>query len=102
MREDVLEEYVRRVLLPPKSVAGWRAPAPGTVFPQPESDEVVSFLTFHEHGLGYPPHPLLLGLLRRWGLELQHLNPTGMLHIAGFVVLCEAFLGAEPDIDYFA
>ena len=70
-------------------------------FPQPWPDEVVSFLTFHEHGLGYPTHWFLRGLLNEWGLELQHLNPMGVLHIAGFVTVCEAFLGIELHADFF-
>ena len=43
-------------------------------------------------GLGYPVHWFLRGLLNECGLELQHLNPTGVLHITGFVIVCEAFL----------
>ena len=41
------------------------------------------------------------GLLNVWGLELQHLNPTGVLHIAGFVTIYEAFYGMEPHVDLF-
>ena len=62
---------------------------------------MVSFLTFHERGLGYPTHWFLHGLLNEWGLELQHLNPTRVLHIAGFVTICEAFLEMEPHADFF-
>ena len=32
---------------------------------------------------------------------MQHLNPTGVLHIAGFNTVCEAFLGMEPHMDLF-
>ena len=42
----------------------------GEDFPQPQASEVVSFLTFHECGLGYPMHWFLCGLLNEWGLEL--------------------------------
>ena len=62
---------------------------------------MVSFLTFHERKLGYPAHWFLRGLLNEWRLELQHLNPTGVLHIAGLVTVCEAFLGMEPHVDLF-
>ena len=41
------------------------------------------------------------GLLNEWGLELQHLNPTRVLHVAGFVTICEAFLEMEPHVDFF-
>ena len=87
-------------LLPPKEVAHWRAPRRED-FPQPLPSEVVSLVAFHEHELGYPAHWFLHGLLNEWGLELQHLNPTGVLHIAGFVTDCEAFLGMEPHMDFF-
>ena len=81
-------------------MAHWRVPRKEE-FPQPRSNKVVSFLTFHEHGLGYTAHWFLRGLLNESGLELQHLNPTGVLHIAGFVTVYEAFLGMEPHVDLF-
>ena len=55
MRESVLASFVEKGVLPPKEVAHWRAPM-GEDFPRPQDGEVVSFLTFHEHGLGYPAH----------------------------------------------
>ena len=44
---------------------------------------------------------ILRGLLDEWGLELQHLNPTRVLHIIGFITVCEALLGMEPHMDLF-
>ena len=73
----------------------------GEAFPRPRADEVVSFLAFHERGLGYPVHWFLRRLLNEWGPKLQHLNPTGVLHVAGFITICEAFLGMEPHVDLF-
>jgi hypothetical protein len=29
-------------------------------------------------------------------MELQHLTPSGILHMAAFVTLCEAYMGIEP------
>ena len=55
MRESVLKAFVAKGFLPPKEVAYWRAPG-REEFLQPRPDEVVSFLTFHECGLGYPAH----------------------------------------------
>ena len=52
-------------------------------------------------GLGYPTHWFLHGLLNEWGLELQHLNLTRVLHITSFVTVCEAFLGMETHTDFF-
>jgi hypothetical protein len=33
------------------------------------------------------------------GLELHHLTPLGILHIAAFVTMCVAYMGIEPDFD---
>ena len=100
MRESVLEAFAMKGFLPPKEVAHWRAPI-GEDFPRPWADKVVSFLAFYERGLGYPMHGFLRGLLNEWGLELQHLNPTGVLHVTGFVTVCKAFLRMEPHMDFF-
>ena len=97
----VLASFVEKGLLLPMEVAHWRAPTPGEAVLRPRADEVVSFLAFHEHELEYPVHWFLRGLLNEWGLELQHLNPTRVLHIVGFITICEAFLGMEPHVDLF-
>ena len=65
----MLKVFVVKGFLLPKEVAHWRAPG-REEFPQPRPDEVVSFLTFHERGLGYPTHWFLHGLLNECGLEL--------------------------------
>ena len=35
------------------------------------------------------------------GIQLHHLTPDSILHIAIFVQLCEAFLGIHPHFDLF-
>ena len=60
---------------------------------------IVSFVPFHERGLMIPPHPFLRGLLHHYQIELQHLNPNGIQHIAVFIVLCEGYLGIEPHFE---
>ena len=46
-------------------------------------------------------HWFLRGLLNEWGLELQHLNLMGVLHISSFIVVYEAFLEMEAHADFF-
>ena len=70
MDEEVLAAFAEKRLLPSKEVAHWRAPAPREVVLQPRANEVLTFLAFHERGLGYPAHWFLRGLLNEWGLEL--------------------------------
>ena len=55
MSELVLAAFAEKGVLPPKEVAHWRALA-GEDFLRPQDSEVVSFLAFHERGLGYPVH----------------------------------------------
>jgi hypothetical protein len=46
---------------------------------------VVSFMAFYERGFGMPLHPFLRLLLLYYDLELHHLTPSEVLHIAIFV-----------------
>ena len=63
MDKEVLAAFAEKGLLPPKEVVHWRAPMLGEAISWPRADEVVSFLAFHESGLGYPAHWFLCGLL---------------------------------------
>jgi hypothetical protein len=60
------------------------------VFPMPVEGYMVSFTMFYERGFGMPPHRFLCSLLQYYSLELHHLTPSRVLHIAAFITLCEA------------
>jgi hypothetical protein len=75
-----------------------RVPA-DLAFPTPMEGYVVSFTAFYERGFGMPPHRFLHSLLRYYSLELHHLTPSGVLHIAAFVTLCEAYQGIDPELN---
>jgi hypothetical protein len=64
-------------------------------------DKIVSFYHFSERGLALPTCSFFRGLLYFYGLELHHLNPNSICHIAIFIHICEAFLGIEPHWDLF-
>src|SRR3954469_20867329 len=64
-------------------------------FPNPNKEERLCFVPFLLRGLGFPIHPFLRELLEFYGLQLHHLTPGSVLHIAGFVALCDLFLGVE-------
>ena len=65
----------------------------------PPNGYMVSFTHFHEHMFATPAHRFLRGLLHYYKIELQHLNPNGIQHMAAFVALCEGFLGISPHFD---
>jgi hypothetical protein len=54
------------------------------------------FLAFLIHGLSFPTHQFLRGLLFVYGVQLHQLTPNLILHIACFVTLYESFLGIDP------
>ena len=59
----------------------------------------MSFALFHEWGFAVPTHKFLQGLLDYYQVELQHLNPNGVQHIAAFVAQCEGLRGISPHFD---
>ena len=67
--------------------------------PSLPDDYLVSFTHFHEHGFMTPTHIFLRGLLHYYKIELQHLNPNRIQHMAAFIALCEGFLGISPHFD---
>jgi hypothetical protein len=46
-----------------------------------------------------PSHQFLHSLLQFYSLELHHLTPSVILHIAAFVTLCRAFMRIEPHFN---
>src|SRR5688500_10539461 len=83
----------RKSLLCERTERGeWQFPKMEEV-PSPPAGYVVSFAHSHERGFATPPSLFFRVLLHYYGLELQHLNPNGIQHIAAFVALSEGFLG---------
>ena len=61
--------------------------------------ERVCLVPYLLRGLGFPIHPFLHGLLEYYGLHLHNFTPASILHIAGYVALCELFLGCEAHFE---
>jgi hypothetical protein len=87
-------------LLQEKDLINWR-PSFRQSLPMENVDEIVSFYHFAKQGLALPTCSFFRGLLYFYGLELHHLNPNSIYHIAIFIHFCEAFLGIEPYWDLF-
>jgi hypothetical protein len=71
-------------------------------FPALAGGYVVACTVFYERGFDVPPHRILQSLLRSYGLELHHLTPSGILHMATFVTLCEAYIRIEPHFNLWS
>src|SRR3954464_9506466 len=59
------------------------------------------FIAFIIRGLSFPVHDFLRGLLFFYGIQLHHLSPNSLLHIAWFVAFCECWLDIERDFGLF-
>ena len=68
-------------------------------FPCPSMGERVCLVPYLLRGLRFPIHPFLRGLMEFYGLQLHNLTPASILHITGYVALCELFLGCEAHFE---
>jgi hypothetical protein len=57
---------------------------------------MVSFVVFHERGLGMPTRRFMRAILHYYRVELHHLDPNSISQAAIFVAVCEGYLGMEP------
>jgi hypothetical protein len=83
--ERKLEELVHDGLLRPRR-AGAGAP----------EGYVVSFIAFHERGLGMPLSRFMRALLHYYKVELHHLAPNSISQATIFTAVCEGYLGMQP------
>ena len=95
-----ISSLVSRRLLQSRTLIQWQ-PAEAHGRPFERTSEIVLFKAFVERGLALPACDFLRGLLFFWGIQLHHLTPDSILHIAIFVQLCEEFLGIYPHFDLF-
>lgn len=54
----------------------------GEVKLDPRDDEVVVFKEFFEAGLQWPPHPLVVGALKKFNLRFHQLNPSSFVKLS--------------------
>jgi hypothetical protein len=54
-----------------------------------------------ERGLSMPPSLFFTNLLKFYGLQLHHISPNCLVSMAGYVALCEGYLGIRPRVDLF-
>ena len=77
-----------------------RLPDGGQVIPTPVPHKRVVVLAHFVHGLGFPLHPFVRGLMFYYRLDFHDLAPNSFLKISAFIVVCEAFLRIPPTSDF--
>ena len=98
MASSITEEDITKI-----RVAGYLATsitnmllAKGQVTPTPKSQERVVFLSHYVHGLGFPLHSFVRGLMFYYGLDFHDLAPNFILNILAFIAVCVASLRIKP------
>jgi hypothetical protein len=71
----------------------------GPASPVPMGGYIVACAAFYKHRFGVPSHRFLCSLWQFYSLKLHHLTPSRILRIAGFVTMCEAYMGIEPHFN---
>jgi hypothetical protein len=95
--ESEIHKLVVNHLLPDRAVLQWRPPAREDI-PTPNTNEIVVFSSFFQHGFGLLACDFLYGLLDHYKIKLVHLNPNSILQTAVFVHICHTrFLRPKPD-----
>jgi hypothetical protein len=97
--EKKLQELVGDGLLRPRmsqDLPEWRVPLTNHREPSPLEGYMVSFVAFHERGLGAPPSQFMRAILYYYGMEIHHLAPNSISQATIFMVVCEGYLGIEP------
>jgi hypothetical protein len=83
-----------------KEICRWRVD-PGAAMPAPSDGEIVMLKSHIDRGFSLPPSYFLKGVLWHYRLQLHHIAPNSFTLIAGFIALCEGYLGINPRGDLF-
>jgi hypothetical protein len=100
VNESEIRKLVANHFLPDCAVLQWR-PATSEDLPTPNTNEIMVFSSFFQHGFGLPAYDFFRRLLDHYQIKLVHLNPNSILQTTVFVHLCEGFLGIPPNFPLF-
>jgi hypothetical protein len=76
--ESEIIKLVKNHFLSDRVVLQWR-PTAGEDIPTPNTNKIVVFSPFFQHGFGLPTCDFLHILLQYYQIELVHLNPNSIL-----------------------
>jgi hypothetical protein len=70
-------------------------------YPIVDGTTVVCFESHLVAGLGLPPSKFLVAVISHLGCELVHFNPSVIVALSYFTMLCVCWLGIAPDTSLF-
>ena len=92
--QSLIDDGLLRPVTDPNR-AEWIAPGSESEL-RPRDGYIVSFVSFHERGLGVPADRFMRALPHYYGVELHNFNPNSIVQVAIFVAVCEGYLGIAP------
>jgi hypothetical protein len=99
--EGTLSSLEQEGRIATKEISRWRVD-PGAAMPAPSDGKIVMLKSHINRGFSLPPSYFLKGVLRHYRLQLHHIAPNSFTIIAGFIALCEGYLGINPRETYSA
>jgi hypothetical protein len=100
INEEILSSLEQEGRIAAKEISRWRVDR-GVAMPTLSDEEVVILKSHIDRGLSFPPSYFPKGVLRYYRLQLHHIAPNSFTALAGFVALCEGYLGISPRGDLF-
>jgi hypothetical protein len=97
--QERLEELIEEGLLRPATDAitpEWIALGVGVDVLNSPTGNVLSFMVFHERGLGILASQSLRALPVWYEVELHNFNPNSISQAAIFAAICKGYLGISP------
>jgi hypothetical protein len=98
--ENETRKLVASNFHPNRAVLQWH-PATGKDILTPNTNEIMVFTSYFQHGFSLPAYYFLCGLLDHYQIDLVHLNPNSILQIVVLFHLCEVFLSIPPNFPLF-
>jgi hypothetical protein len=96
--QDYLQNLISKGCMIAVELATYLVPA-GPESLAPVEGFIVVCAAFYVRGFDLLSHRCLCSCLRSYGLELHHLTPSWILHMAAFVTLCVGYIGIEPALN---
>jgi hypothetical protein len=98
--EGTLSSLEQEGRIAAKEISRWRVD-PGAAMPAPSDGEIMMLKSRIDRGFSFLPSYFLKGVLQHYRLQLHHIALNSFTIIAGFVALCEGYLGIYPQGDLF-
>jgi hypothetical protein len=100
LNEGTLSSLEQEGRIAAKEASRWWVDS-GEAASAPSDEEIMMLKSLIDRGFSFLPSYFLKSMLWHYRLQLHHIAPNSFTIIAGFVTLCEGYLGIYPCGDLF-